>query len=155
MFTNSFVPESRCPPKVFPVPMFPKIFPSPYVPQSPCSPVSIWIRCSPVLMFPKHVPQSRCSPVHVSPQPVHQSLCSPVLVFWDAIITILIKDIWATLPKWVPPQIQKWLCPIFMKMHRRIHCCINSVYSKYRHSMNGQGKYGLGNTGTGELVEGT
>ena len=88
-------------------------------------------------MPPKHVPQSRCSPVPMSPQPAHQSLCSPFLVFWDTIITIMIEDIWATLPKWVPPQIQKWPSPIFTKMHRRIHCCTNSIYSKYRYSMNG------------------
>ena len=44
--------------------------------------------------------------------------------------------IWATLPKWVPPHIQNWPSPIFMKMHRRIHRCINNRYSKYRHSMN-------------------
>ena len=44
--------------------------------------------------------------------------------------------IWAILPKWVPPQIQKWPSPILMRMHRQIHRCINNRYSKYRHSIN-------------------
>ena len=47
-----------------------------------------------------------------------------------------VLHIWATLPKWVPPHIQNWPSPIFMKMHRRIHRCINNRYSKYRHSIN-------------------
>ena len=109
--------------------------------------------CSPVPMFP-----SPCVPPTSSPVPVFPSSC-----LWDAIITI-IEDIWATPPKWVPPQIQKWPSPIFMKMHRRIHCCINSIYSKYRHSTYEWPYWrkwkhfcwiGLGNIGTGELVGGT
>ena len=51
-------------------------------------------------------------------------------------ILLKYECIWATLPKWVPPHIQNWPSPIFMKMHRRIHRCINNRYSKYRHSMN-------------------
>ena len=137
MFPNSFVSQSRCSPKVFPVPMFLK-----YIPQSLCSPV-------PMLPSPYrlNVPQCLCSPnklpspyvpQSLSPQPVHQvpMFHSPCLLECNNHL-ILIEDIWAILPKWVPPAIQKWPPPIYMKMHRRIHCCINSIYSKYRHSMNG------------------
>ena len=54
---------------------------------------------------------------------------------WTTLIPLMFR-FWATLPKWVPPHIQNWPSPIFMKMHRRIHRCIKNRYSKYRHSMN-------------------
>ena len=43
MIPNSFVPQSRCSPKVFPVPICsPKMFPNPYDPQFLCSPVPMF-----------------------------------------------------------------------------------------------------------------
>ena len=43
MFPGPFVPQSRCSPKVFPVPICcPKMFPNPYDPQFLCSPVPMF-----------------------------------------------------------------------------------------------------------------
>ena len=128
MFPSPYVTQ-----KYSPVPLFPKLtLPSPCVPQYPCFPYS------PVPMFHSpYVPQSLCSPVHLFPSPYR---CSPVPV----------------LPS---PYVHQSLCSPVLFNRSVFH----SLYSPNMFPspdvplkcFQSICKYGLGNTGTGELVGGT
>ena len=154
MFPSPYVPQSLCsrvhlfpspdrcsPVPMLPVPMFPQL-----IHQSLCSPLlfhrSFYSLYSPNMFSSAYVPQT-CSPVPMFPQLVHQFLCSPCLFHRSVFHSLCSPNM--VLSAHVPqsPYSSNYFTSSYVpqsystKMHRRIHCCINSIYSKYRHSMSG------------------